>query len=469
MAAVTVIPGSPASGDGAVRRLAYGAVWVTFAVSGVVFAEPAPVDVLMLGLVVLLPLVRLVRITPGLLVFACLHVVCAVAATVAVVVAEQTGVALMHTAVTYFLAAMAIVLAAFLMAWPERHARLIFSAWIVAAVIAGGLGLLGYFQLVPGAFDLFTRLGRVSGTFKDPNVLAPFLVPPVLYLLQHALMRGAAAAVWVLPAAVLLGLSVLLSFSRGAWFVLAASLAVYAYLAFVTAQDDRARLTILSAIFAAVMVGFVATVAVMQSPAILEQVLARAALNQSYDQGPEGRFGGQIKAWRLIIDNPLGIGAQNFAPRHHMEEPHNVYLAMFLNAGWIGGFGFLLLVLTTAVYGLRHAFRRTISQPVYLVVYACFLAHALEGFVIDLDHWRHFHVLIAMVWGLMLGDRAWRRRQEMILRRPTLTPRMPVAALPVAALPMLPRARLPLPIAMRRRATAAARQPRGVADRSLRA
>ena len=30
---------------------------------------------------------------------------------------------------------------------------------------------------------------------------------------------------------------------------------------------------------------------------------------------------------------------------------------------------------------------------------------SLEGFVIDLDHWRHFHLLMALVWGMMLGDR----------------------------------------------------------------
>jgi hypothetical protein len=27
----------------------------------------------------------------------------------------------------------------------------------------------------------------------------------------------------------------------------------------------------------------------------------------------------------------------------------------------------------------------------------------LEGLVIDLDHWRHFYLLMALVWGLMLS------------------------------------------------------------------
>jgi len=57
----------------------------------------------------------------------------------------------------------------------------------------------------------------------------------------------------------------------------------------------------------------------------------------------------------------------------------------------------------SSAWGLRHAFVRTATQPVFLVVYACFLAHALEGFIIDLDHWRHFYLLLALIWGLMLG------------------------------------------------------------------
>ena len=35
----------------------------------------------------------------------------------------------------------------------------------------------------------------------------------------------------------------------------------------------------------------------------------RAALEQPYDVGPNGRFGGQIKAVGLILTHPLGIGA----------------------------------------------------------------------------------------------------------------------------------------------------------------
>jgi hypothetical protein len=35
------------------------------------------------------------------------------------------------------------------------------------------------------------------------------------------------------------------------------------------------------------------------------------------------------------------------------------------------------------------------------IVYAAFIANAMEGVIIDSDHWRHFYLLAAMVWGLM--------------------------------------------------------------------
>jgi hypothetical protein len=74
---------------------------------------------------------------------------------------------------------------------------------------------------------------------------------------------------------------------------------------------------------------------------------------------------------------------------------------MFLNAGWAGGLVYAGLVLATLVLGLRHALAAAAPQPLFLVVYAAFLGNAVEGFVIDSDHWRHFFVLMGLVWGLM--------------------------------------------------------------------
>jgi O-antigen ligase len=411
-----------------VQRLALGLVWLTFAVSAIVFAEPAPVDVLMLATILALPLLGLVRITPPLMLYLTIWLVAASSAMIAVINAAEPTKALVHTGVTVFLTLQSFMIAAFVMRRPYKHTHLIMHAYCFAAAIAAVLAVIGYFNVFPGAFELFTKYSRASGTFKDPNVFGPFLVPPILYLLHRMLTRGFGTVLWAGAWAGIMSIALLLSFSRGAWMVLAVAVMIFAYLAFVTAPNNWQRLKIIAAGFMAVCMGLVLLVAVMQIDAVSDQFGSRATLDQSYDQGPEGRFGGQQKARRLIIENPFGIGAQQFAPQYHMEEPHNVYLAMFLNAGWIGGLIFAIMVGITCLYGLRHAFKRTTTQPLFLVAYACFVAHALEGFVIDLDHWRHFHLLMALVWGMMLGDREIQRGT--LLAAPVPQPRMSMIVAP---------------------------------------
>src|SRR5262249_11245400 len=131
---------------------------------------------------------------------------------------------------------------------------------------------------------------------------------------------------------------------------------------------------------------------------LLEQ---RSTLQMEYDTGTEGRFGGQQKAIGLIAENPLGLGALEFGERYHPEEVHNVYLSIVLNAGWLGGGIYWILVALTAVLGFRDALKATPTQSLFLIVYAAFISNALEGVIIDSDHWRHFYLLAAMVWGMM--------------------------------------------------------------------
>jgi hypothetical protein len=47
--------------------------------------------------------------------------------------------------------------------------------------------ILGYFDIA-GLGDIFSLYGRASGTFKDPNVLGPFLVLPIAFAIQHILI-----------------------------------------------------------------------------------------------------------------------------------------------------------------------------------------------------------------------------------------------------------------------------------------
>ena len=383
------------------HRLGLALVAVTIATSGVVFSEPAPVDALTIGLIVLLPTVGLVAFNPTLLAYFSLWTLAGACAIFAATLSLDMGTTLTHIGVTLYLYLASVVLAAFVAKCPARHTELIFKAWTWAAVAAALSALVGYFALLPGAYDLFTKFGRAAGTFKDPNVLGPFLVAPILYLLHVALQRSFLRMIVPLAVIGILSLAVLLTFSRGAWMNLAVALAVYGYLALLTSKRaaTRLKLTALLAAGALFTVGLLAVA--LTSDTISNMFAERANLAMSYDVGPEGRFGGQEKAIGLILEHPLGIGAQEFTTRHHSEEVHNVYLSILLDAGWLGGGVYWILVGLTLVLGFRHAMKDTETRPLFVIAYAAFVGVALEGAIVDTDHWRHFYLLLAIIWGMM--------------------------------------------------------------------
>ena len=66
------------------------------------------------------------------------------------------------------------------------------------------------------------------------------------------------------------------------------------------------------------------------------------------------------------------------------------------------------LVLVTLWIGLRHVFARTPWQPTYIAVYAAFVGEVGESYIIDVQHWRHYYLLMGLVWGLLVAGRAAR-------------------------------------------------------------
>jgi O-antigen ligase len=423
------------------RSVAHGfslaLVWLTVASGAIVLTEPAPVDLLTMVLIVLLPIVGLVAIRPPLVVFLAIWLIGAAGAFISSITAFDVARSTIHSVISVYLYSAAFVFAAFVVKKPEAHTRLILNAYQWAAVIAAATALIGYFGLFPAAKELFTKFDRASGTFKDPNVFAPFLVPALVGTLHQIVTRPLHRAILPTMIWLFLALALFLSYSRGAWINFGLATAIYGYFAFVLSPTNRQRLKMIALTLVGAFAMVVAFVAVLQNDTISRQFDNRAAVSQSYDEGPEGRFGGHAKARRVILDNPWGIGAGSFTETVHPEDVHHVYLSMFLNAGWIGGLVFALMTLATTVFGLRHLFRRTLTQPLFLIAYAAFVATAFEGFVVDIDHWRHFYLLMAVIWGLMIGDRAIAgrtsvpsrppriiRRVNMLIIRPSRNPRI---------------------------------------------
>jgi ABC-type Na+ efflux pump permease subunit len=54
-------------------------------------------------------------------------------------------------------------------------------------------------------------------------------------------------------------------------------------------------------------------------------------------------------------------------------------------------------------FGLSAVFLRVPYQSLMIAAFAALTGQVLEGFIVDTDHWRHFFLLLALVWGLGLA------------------------------------------------------------------
>lgn len=387
------------------HRFALLCVWTAVASGFFVFSEPAPIDALTMGLFILLPVVGLFDPNRKIVAGLALWLVVATFTVISCAVSRDVDTAAAHSFVTFYLYGACFLFAGFVSKNPYPHTRLMLHAYFAASIAAAALGIAGYLDLFPGAFELLTLYGRGSGTFKDPNVLGPFLIPGLLVALHLFLVRPLRQGVLPLLAASLITLAILFTFSRGAWAATGIALAIYCYVYLHSAEHKAQQVKLAGLVLiGTVLLGLILAIAV-QSDGVSDLLEQRAALTQPYDEGPDGRFGGQIKAIGLILENPLGIGAQAFTTFYHHEEAHNVYLSLFMSAGWMGGLLYIFICAGTLAFGFQHALRRTKTQHYFVIAYAALAGNIIEGCLIDTDHWRHFYLLMGIVWGLMASDR----------------------------------------------------------------
>jgi hypothetical protein len=211
--------------------------------------------------------------------------------------------------------------------------------------------------------------------------------------------------------------ALLLTFSRAAWGVFAVCSMALMALTFVCSHSSSERLRIgLVAIVGALLVAvFIA--ALLSIPQVADLFKERASLEQSYDSGPMGRFGRYTQGANLALDNPFGIGPLQFS-KFFPEDPHNTFLNSFMSGGWMAGISYLTLTLVTVVSGLRFLFIATPWRPTYQAVYVAYLGVAFESAIIDIDHWRHYFLVLGVLWGLMAVSRPYRRSAAQPQLRP---------------------------------------------------
>jgi hypothetical protein len=94
-----------------------------------------------------------------------------------------------------------------------------------------------------------------------------------------------------------------------------------------------------------------------------------------------------------------------------------------------------MIGLTTFV-GFRLMVKPSPYQRLAQIFFPALFATMLQGFQIDIDHWRQFFIMIGAVWGLEAARHRWAATQGD--RPPVTTPRLMRASEPLASAPGAP-------------------------------
>lgn len=283
------------------------------------------------------------------------------------------------------------------------------SAFIMSAVVASLLGTMGYFQLSP-SFEIFTLGDRASGGFKGPNDFGAFTIPALLWLIEVFIVDKIRPL--NLIASVIIFIGLLLSFSRGAWGSFLVSAALLIYLLFITQNDRRSRNRIIFCVAAGVLVA-VAIFMLLSSIDVVNQMFAERSHLQAYDVNADNRSRLMLEqdSLREIFNHPLGMGPWGFAHATNWVS-HNTFFGITLNHGWVGGTAYLTLIVLTLTVGFRAVWMRTPWQGFLIATYVSFVAMVFESIWGDTDHWRHFYILLGLIWGLVAANLHHLHRQN---------------------------------------------------------
>ena len=381
-------------------------VWLVGASGAIVFIEPSPYEIMTLGSAVLFcatgARMRLV-LAPLLLLLALINIGYSIGA---IPFYDKPEVA-SWIATSWYMAVTVMFFAVVTSEDTFARIDMLRRGLIVGAMIASISAIAGYLNLVPGGHDLLTLYGRARGTFKDPNVIGAFLILPALFALQSVVSDHFSKALRNAVALGVMALAILFAFSRAAWGGLAITAAFMLAMMVLTSRSyaQRSRIVLISMV---AIVLFVLLIAVLLSfDSVADMFRQRASFDQSYDEGRFGRFGRHILGADMALDLPFGIGPLQFH-NYFPEDTHNSYLNAFMSGGWLSGICYPALIAVTVVMGFRHVMTPVPWQRMYLAIFAAFLGTAGEAFVIDTDHWRHFWMMLGVMWGLFAAAQPYK-------------------------------------------------------------
>jgi len=388
------------AGPSAAVRLRAWLLALLMSLSSIVFIEPAPYDLMAILMFVGL-LVWGLRVPRQLQTGLLLLGLFLAGNVIAALAAPDPLESLRSMSIRIYLVVTWVLLVSIIVIEPARMLRALWAGYLVAAAIAVCWGILEYFGFI--ASEAWQGGLRSKGPFKDPNVYGPFLVPAAVYCL-HSLTRGRARdMLWLLPL-MLFTFGVLLSFSRGAWLNFVVSMGLFSAISFAMTGSMKARLQwilaglLVSGAMLAMLLGAVSV------DVIGDRFKQRAVLAQEYDVGTGGRFAAQASALSSIAQNPIGQGPGRSALEFG-RVPHNLFLHVFVEAGWLAGLSFLVFLVSSVLMLGAAVRRKWVFRRESAVIFSSLSGVLFQSLFIDSTHWRHLWLLLAVSWALVIACR----------------------------------------------------------------
>lgn len=273
------------------------------------------------------------------------------------------------------------------MSWHRRHYETFMRVYIVSCAIASVIGTIGFVL----QNDALTWDGRARGLIDDPNMYGSFLIPSVMFC-AYFLFRPGRGKFLLLVALGLILLAIMLSFSRIAQVATMVCLtALYIF----KNRHRPERLWMLVGGFVALIVILIAVISFAPSE-FSAKFMDRLTLAKSYDVGETGRYTRYMLVLPMIMQNPLGLGVLQLE-KIFPEPIHNIWLSSFVNYGWVAGFTWITLVVSSIVISILN-YRRTrsdLSVTLLISLIGLIMCTSLhEG-----EHWRHLWLFFGLVWG----------------------------------------------------------------------
>lgn len=258
------------------------------------------------------------------------------------------------------------------------------------------------FQLLPLPRDwIYASVNnpRIKGTFKDPNVLGPFLIFPIVALIvaRDKIFRS---PFWLLGIP-LLAFTLYQTYSRGAYgaALIAISLAVIARI--VVDRNIRPLGYVAISVFASVLL---LSILISLNLITLDVQFFRSRLAlQGYD---DTRFMLSRYAVTELGDHIFGMGPGIFGSKYHVN-PHNLFLGKATDAGLVSAVMICAFLLWATFNAWSHYFRT--KDLISLALGATLVSHLIESNVIYSHHWRHMLFLAAVALARPLQQSAQRR------------------------------------------------------------